>query len=96
MSTSPQNELPIPAGITAAVTHVMAEQVFGMQTLITAAPFVVGVEYTSLWLWWESEQARTLGAVFSLHCILKCYNNQQILDHAGRLAVWPQMRKRPD
>lgn len=50
----PQNEVPIPAGITAAETQVTAEQVFGMQTLITAAPFVVGVEYTSLGLWWES------------------------------------------
>lgn len=43
-----RNEVPIPAGITAAVAQVTAEQVFGMQTLITAAAFVVGVEYTSV------------------------------------------------
>lgn len=54
MATYPQNKVPIPAGITAAVTQVTAEQVFGMQTLITAGPFVVGVECTSLGLWWES------------------------------------------
>lgn len=45
LTAIPHNEVPIPAGITAAVTQVMAEQVFGMQTLITADQFAVGVDY---------------------------------------------------